>query len=103
MSDEERKFKPLAWPDVPRVMFGPAEDWELNACVGDLLEPANAGTYLTGYIAAARAIYERAVASRLDAPVDAVIFPLAFVWRHAIELGLKECIRLGHFVETHER
>ena len=91
MDDE---LPPTAWPDVPRLCFGPGEPGLLNACVGWVQSrPHEMGGYVEGYRRAAVALYEGAVETN-ESP-DYVVFPMAFLWRHHIELALKDIIAAG--------
>lgn len=90
MSDIPEAF---AWPDVPRIAFGPRGD-HLDALVGWVLaQPERMDGHIEGFRRAACAVFD-SVADRGGSP-EYVVFPLAFLWRHHIELSLKEVIALG--------
>jgi hypothetical protein len=92
---KEDDFEPIAWPDIPRICFGPADDWQFNACVGwAQSSPRNMLGYVEGYRRAAIALFESVVAPRTMSP-DWMIFPIAFLWRQHIELALKDIIAIG--------
>lgn len=91
MNDE---LPPMAWPDVPRLCFGPGDPFQLNACVGWVQSrPHDMHGYVEGYRKAAVALFESVVASN-ESP-DYLVFPLTFLWRHHVELGLKDIIAAG--------
>jgi hypothetical protein len=71
---------------------GDPDRWHLNACVGHNGGPYDYRTYGDGYLRAAIAIIP-SIESRNN-PVDVMIYPIAYCFRHAIELYLK------HFSET---
>ena len=50
-------------------------------------------SYVEGYRRAALAIYEFAVETR--ASPEYMLFPIAFVWRHYVEIALKDIIAAG--------
>lgn len=93
-SDERTTSDLMPWPDVPRLAFGPGHFWELNA---DLAwarnRPRDMYGYVEGYRRAAVALYEYAVKS--NASPDYMLFPIAFMWRHHIEIALKDIIAAG--------
>jgi len=49
--------------------------------------------YIQGYRKAATAVFEHAVSTRTSP--DFLVFPMAFLWRHHLELVLKDIIALG--------
>jgi hypothetical protein len=49
--------------------------------------------YIEGYRKAATAVFEHAVNTRTSP--DFILFPMAFLWRHHLELVLKDIIALG--------
>lgn len=85
-----------AWPDVPRICFGPGEPPHLDACVDWVLgQPASgAQLYSYGYRRAAEALFDHVGGCQRMSP-DYIIFPLAFLWRHHLELALKNVIASG--------
>jgi len=85
------------WPDVPRICFGAGEPAHLNANVGWVRSQRGdtaLGTYAAGYRDAACVLFES-----LDRVggiwTDVALFPIAFLWRHHIELLLKDIISRG--------
>jgi hypothetical protein len=94
MTDDDALPK-LTWPDVPRIAFGSDPiDGRLNARVGWVLSnPREMTGYIIGYKDAAEALFEHA--KTVGSLPDFLLFPIAFMWRHAIELSLKEIIAMG--------
>ncbi len=90
----ETDHRPLAWPDVPRLAFGAGHPPGLNANVAWVQSrPRDMYGYIEGYRRAAGALFEYAVASR--ASPDYMLFPIAFAWRHYLEIALKDIIAAG--------
>jgi hypothetical protein len=87
------------WPDVPRISFGPGEPANLNACLDWVLGSREVGmqAYILGYSRAAQALFEHSTSCNRFSP-NTVLFPLAFLWRHYVELALKQIIRLGQLL-----
>ncbi len=90
-ADRERH---LRWPDRPAVAFGPSEPRDLNADVrwAQRFEGGWLG-YIEGYARAASAVFDRSIEDRWNPGYT--IWPLAFLWRHHIELALKAIIVVG--------
>ena len=68
-------------------LFQPGRDIKLNACVGKNGGPYNYKDYSKGYFEAGRRIV-----NDLDGNyryIDILVYPIVFLNRHAIELGLK--------------
>jgi len=57
--------------------------------------------YVEGYRRAASAVFEAAVTTR-QSP-EYTLWPLAFLWRHHLELALKEIIAIGRDLEGEDR
>lgn len=96
--DEEllRRERYLRWPDWPSVAFGPAEPRGLNADVRWAQKDGWFG-YVEGYGRAACAVFDRALRDCWSP--EYVVWPLAFLWRHHIELAVKEIILVGRELE----
>ena len=89
-----------AWPDVPRIAFGAGPDGDLNACVGwALSRHGDVTSYLEGSRKAAIATL---AAVEDGASPDYLVFPLAFLWRHHLELALKDVIATGQALNGEE-
>jgi hypothetical protein len=95
VDDNDDTFEPdlIAWPDVPRLCFGKGDDHELNACVSWVLGMRDIYPYAEGYRRAAAVLYET-TAARHGSP-DFILWPMAFMWRHYLELALKDTILRG--------
>jgi hypothetical protein len=84
----------IAWPDVPRLAFAAGTAGDLNANVAWVqARTRDMYGYVEGYRRAALALFEYAEASR--ASPDYMLFPIAFAWRHYIEIALKDIIAAG--------
>ncbi len=71
--------------------MSPAErDWQLNACIG--FSHHEIYGYVEGYRRAARLLFEHVAETERDQ--DTLVYPMIFLWRQAIELQLKDLIRL---------
>jgi hypothetical protein len=57
--------------------------------------------YVEGYRRAATALYEHT--STTGGSPDYFVFPIAFLWRHHLELALKDVISLGRLLEDEPR
>ncbi len=68
-------------------LFRAADPYHLNACVGWNGGPHGYETYAEGYFAAAEQLCKAAI--RGDEYIDLLIYPVAFNFRHAIELAIK--------------
>lgn len=95
--DEEerlRRERYLRWPERPSVAFGPSEPRGLNADVHWAQRYGNGWLgYVEGYARAASAVFDRAVRDCWSP--EYVVWPLAFLWRHHVELALKDIIAAG--------
>jgi hypothetical protein len=74
----------------PNALFRGGPNPHLNACVGDNGGPYDLAHYGYAFIEGARAIIASAVSGAK--PVDALIYPAAFSFRHGIELYLKQLL-----------
>ncbi|AMV31708.1 hypothetical protein VN12_06275 [Pirellula sp. SH-Sr6A] len=67
--------------------FGPSDtDFDMNACVG--YDPNSWGTNASGFQLSANKLVDFARTSESD--IDILIYPIAFLFRHTIELLLKK-------------
>lgn len=84
----------MRWPDVPRLAFGAGHPVDLNADVAWVRSRArDMYGYVEGYRRAAVALYDYTVESR-SSP-EYMLFPIAFAWRHYLEIALKDIIAAG--------
>jgi hypothetical protein len=81
----------LPWPRSGDQLFGPDEDWDNNACINFTFDRFN--LYARGYLQAAELMIETIVNTRRSP--DAVVYPIAFLYRHYLELRLKKIITEG--------
>lgn len=68
-------------------LFRPGANADLNACVGNNGGPYSYDDYAWGYIDAGHAIIR--AAEERETPVDVVVYPATYCYRHGVELWLK--------------
>jgi hypothetical protein len=90
--DDDNESDIIPWPKSGQTLLGPDERWSMNACVD--WGRGNMNVMIDGYEAAAKHLF-RAVDRREVLGPDAMFFPIAFLWRHVVELRLKQVIYLG--------
>lgn len=107
MSEQEKsdEWRDANWPRKGDKLFGPGADWRSIA----RLEQWGHGfsLYADGYKKAADIIVQKVAETGWDQ--DYLVYPVCFLYRHYIELRLKELIDLGRrlfnsnrgFPETH--
>lgn len=71
-------------------LFRPGPNPEPNACVGTNGGPYDFEQYAIGYFIAGRKVAAAAAAQQLQ--IDLFVYPLVFLYRHAIELALKHLV-----------
>lgn len=76
-------------------LFRSAEDWQLNACVN--FGHDDWDVYAEGYRRAGEILVARLAETNSES-IDFLIYPLVFLFRHALELQLKSSIRWGRLV-----
>jgi hypothetical protein len=89
-------------------LFRPVPNSELNACVGTNGGPYDFEHYAIGYFLAGRQVAAAALADQLQ--IDLFVYPLVFLYRHAIELALKHLVTVlpplygeeGRYQATHQ-
>ncbi len=91
MNAEEADSDEMPWPIAGDKLFAPDTDWWHNACLNFASNKWDA--YATGYKEAADIIVERVVDTHRG--MDTLIYPVAFLYRHYLELRLKELIISG--------
>lgn len=72
-----------------------------NACVGNNGGPHTYGDYCRGYFFAAKTLAEKVVTERSN--LDISIYPMFYLYRHAIELGLKSAWVANSYVDSGKR
>lgn len=85
--DPEKFLKPIPLPQKGDVLFQPADDWWHNACIdqwGDCSE-----AYINGYKSAADALITTVLSNERPI-IDHLVYPIVFLYRHYLELRLKE-------------
>ena len=85
MSEDIRKIEPVFCADG---------DWQANACLNWSHDPIE--LYAIGFKEAGDRIVEYVLTKARDQ--DVLIYPIAFLYRHYIELRLKEIIREGRIL-----
>ena len=81
----------IPWPRAGDVLFQFADDWWCNACLNYGVDSWE--LYAIGYKDAADALCESVFKTGRHA--DSFIYPIAFLYRHYLELRLKEVIAAG--------
>jgi len=76
-------------------LFRSAKDWQLNACVN--FGHDDWDVYAEGYRRAGEILIARLAATNGES-IDFLVYPLVFLFRHALELHLKSAIRWGRLV-----
>lgn len=91
--DDEPSLSPeqLPWPRSGDQLFGPDDDWYNNAFVNFAFDSWD--LYASGYLQAAQLLVKAIVNTRRSP--DAVVYPIAFLYRHYLELRLKTIITEG--------
>jgi hypothetical protein len=84
----------MEWPRPNEKLIRSEVDWQHNACV-DCTTPT-LGSYAVKFKAAADVLVREAAAG--EAMLDEMIIPIVFLYRHYIELTLKEIIMFGRDV-----
>ncbi len=72
-----------------RSLFASQKDWWHNACLNWARDPLE--LYVVGYREAAELLVDDALNHRK--PIDSLVYPIIFLYRHYFELRLKELIR----------
>lgn len=87
------------WPKPGDKLFDFARDSHNNAC----LSRPSWGKYARSYYEGARGLAEAVWAEPHIVYLDSAIYPIAFLYRHYIELSLKWLIYLLRSLESNER
>jgi hypothetical protein len=87
----EAPLPEVPWPVTGDKVFTTDTDWWHNACLG--FGGNKWDLYATGYKEAADIIVDQVVETGLG--MDTLIYPVAFLYRHYLELRLKEIIIHG--------
>lgn len=88
--------------DYEKSPFGEGADPRLNACIGPHNGPYTYMEYAKGYFESGDIIIKRVIKNKSD--VDVMIYPILYLYRHALELSLKHFIKLKtkKHVTTHK-
>ena len=78
------------WPTSDVHILAPGPDIESNACTSP--SEVELGHFVTAYKESADALVESAIARR--AVLDVVLFPILFLYRHYLELELKNLVMI---------
>ena len=89
------------WPDVPRVCFGKDGPGHLITNVDWVRQSTEIATraYVEGYRRAAEALFAHTTTVQRMSP-EYMLWPLAFLWRHHVELALKDIIATGRQIKN---
>jgi hypothetical protein len=82
----------IPWPKKGDELFKPDEDWWNNACL-NFSHDMSIG-YIYGYKKAADILVNYIIEVQIDQ--DYLVYPIVFLYRHHLELILKEVIKKGN-------
>lgn len=100
MHDEQEDIFEDRFPQFGDLPLEDGQPWQLNACIGQL-PCGNMGAYIEGYRVAAKALL--AHVEDTGRYQDFLVYPLAFLWRHCLELQLKELVWLHRQLNDSEQ
>ncbi len=81
----------LELPDSKDRLFGSeSEFWQFNACIS---AHKTTHAYATGYLDAAKLLARLVIYSQKG--VDTLVYPIVYLYRHYLEITLKDLIRKG--------
>ena len=83
----------LPVPQKGAQLFGSREDWHLNACLNYIPSGSQWSWYAEGYRRAADLLVESL--DETSCEVDILLYPVVFLYRHYLELRLKELLLLS--------
>lgn len=92
---EEQRDQP-SWPEIPIPFDSRATRWPLTACIGWVQARKDIYPYAEGFRRAAEAVFESCRTP------DLMVWPLVFLWRHYVELMLKDIISKGREIADEE-
>jgi hypothetical protein len=84
------------WPKVGDSLFGPGP-WSSEGILGAFPSHEGLGYYAAAYKEAAEELVQAVLDQR--AAADSAIYPILYLYRHYVELMLKEIIYLGEALE----
>ncbi|MER9474358.1 hypothetical protein [Mesorhizobium sp. M0520] len=89
---DESVFGGLPPPRASDVLFGGEQkDWQLNACISHWHETGHA--YKVGFRKAAFELTSKVCEQPVDQ--DNIVYPIVYLYRHHIELVLKDVVRMA--------
>jgi hypothetical protein len=94
MGDEDNS---IPWPCKGKTLLGPGTPWTMNACVG--ASRGDIVAYVSGFDQAARLLWESINGDGAGSP-DVLVYPLVTLWRHTMELRLKQIVGYGTWIKT---
>lgn len=103
MRDTEPALDAFEWPDAPRPILGERlfrgdlTDWDNNACPHWYADGSNWNLIAEGYRNAADKLVGMVL--QRQALADEMLYPVCFLYRHFVELALKEIIGLGNLLQ----
>lgn len=89
----------MNWPKRGNKIFLSNTMTFNKACLNFI--PDQFGIYALGYREAAELLGQRCLNSRAEA--DSLVYPLVFLWRHYVELRLKELLRGLNYIDQQSR
>lgn len=84
----------IRWPSAGNSLTPKTPDWSLNSCLAWAKQ--DWAGYILGYERAAGLLFRHVESTQTG--MDTLVFPLMFLWRHAIELHLKRIIDRGQIL-----
>ena len=87
----------MPWPRPGDILFQSGDDWWHNACLNYANDAWD--LYATGYKDAGDILAEHVFETPHDA--DVLVYPITFLYRHYLELRLKEMIVAGRALLDH--
>ncbi len=80
------------------MLFGPGEDWQANACIARWHQAP--GYYASGFRLAGFRLADHVCANGSEQ--DTLIYPIVYLYRHHVELVLKDIIRTAAWLLDRE-
>jgi hypothetical protein len=88
-------WPPIPWPARAHSLAKADPNWTLNSCLKGWSKE-RASSRIIGYRDAADLVFQHLASDRGGR--DTLVYPLVFLWRHAIELQLKNIVDRGQIV-----
>lgn len=90
----------VRWPRKGDVLFADGDDWVNNACLNFVKGSNAVALYSVGYRTGAERLAKYVLAEHLEQ--DTLIYPIAFLWRHYVELRLKGLLRSARLLKDED-